>query len=312
MCEGFFFLRTVGDQVSRGPLTLRRILRIVDMSRPAVFVLSAAWSCERLTQVATCEDERLMGSIFDSNYETVSAACDRCGFVSIFSRIDDIGEVMPISGRRVGCSSCSAEFWINGDVVNTAYQFLIDDAREHFAMKRYMPAIASVAQAWEVFFVTCALSTFVYRPFFATDPLDQRVDDLNQLHRDVYAATAKFTWYPMRNLVMNMILEDPRPTTLTEAKTLIARLSAFGNEPSSVTLSATSEAKQREMLLALAGLTVGSLRNNVIHKHAYRPRRAEVEPCLTSEISLLYRVKHHLGVGDFLEHQADAVFEARD
>jgi hypothetical protein len=252
-----------------------------------------------------------MVRIFDSNYETVSASCDRCGSVSIFSRVDDIGEVMPISGKRVSCSSCGAELWINGDTVNTAYQFLIDDAREHFALKRYMPAIASVAQAWEVFFVTCALSTFVYRPFFSTNTCDRRVDDLNQLHRDVYAATAKFTWYPMRNLVMNMILEDPRPMTLAEAQTLIARLPAFGNEPSVAAVSGVSNTKRREILLGLSALTVSSLRNNVIHKRAYRPRRVEVEPCLTSEISLLYRVKHHLGVGDFLEHQADAVFEAR-
>jgi len=252
-----------------------------------------------------------MADIADANYETVAATCDLCAAPCIFSRIDDIGNVMPISGKRVSCFDCGGQFWIKGDTVNTAYQFLIDDAREHFALKRYMPAIASVAQAWEVFFATCALSTFVYRPFFASPPVDQDVDDLNRLYRAVRAATAKFTWFPMRNLAMNMLIRDPRPLTVAEADAAIKELAGFGNKPSRKTVSLLAD-DTRGLADGLANLSVGTLRNDVVHKHAYRPKRSQVEPCLTSEISLLYRVKHHLGVGDFLEHQAGAVYESRN
>gem|GEM_PF-4943560 len=58
----------------------------------------------------------------------------------------------------------------------------------------------------------------------------------------------------------------------------------------------------------LADLTVGRIRNNVVHKQAYRPTRAEVEPCLNGEISILYRTKHRLGVGGLLEHQFNNVY----
>jgi hypothetical protein len=249
-----------------------------------------------------------MADISDPNYETVTAACDKCGALCIFSRIDDIGDIMPIAGRRVTCIECGEEFWITGDTINTAYQFLIDDARDHFRIKRYMPAIASIAQAWEVFFATCALSTYVYRPFFAVAPLDRGVDDVNGLHRELHAAITKFTWFPMRNLVMNMVLRKVWPVTMTEAAVEIAQLSALGNEPSPKTISDVADARDREILEGLASLTVGKLRNNVVHKHAYRPKRSEVQACLTSEVSLLYRVKHRLGVGDLLEHQAEAVY----
>lgn len=252
-----------------------------------------------------------MADISDPNYETVSATCDVCGAACVFSRIDDIGDINPISGKRVSCFSCGGQFWIKGDTVNTAYQFLIDDAREHFALKRYMPAIAGVAQAWEVFFATCALSTFAYRPFFASPGVDQDVDDLNRLYRTVRAATEKFTWFPMRNVAMNMLIHDPRPTTIPEADAAIGQLAAFGNEPSAKAISQLADFGVRDLADRLATLSVGALRNDVVHKHAYRPNRTQVEPCLTSEISLLYRVKHHLGVGDFLEHQAGAVYEAR-
>lgn len=249
-----------------------------------------------------------MAQILDPNYETVGATCDHCQAPCIFSRIDDFGETMPISGRRVVCFRCGKEFWISGDTMNTAYQFLIDDAEDHFRRKRYMPAIASLAQAWEVFFATCALSTYIYRPFFAAAPADRDLDELNRLFRELHDMIKPFTWFPMRNVVLNMLLVEPRPDTMVDAATHMTQLSAFGNEPSPKTIAAVLDTRKREALEGLTGLTVGRLRNNVVHKHAYRPTRAEVEPCLTSEISILYRVKGRLGVGDFLEHQWDAVY----
>jgi hypothetical protein len=157
------------------------------------------------------------------------------------------------------------------------------------------------------------LSTYVYRPFFAAPPHDQDVDDLNRLHRDVRCATAKFTFFPMRNVVMNMLIEDPWPSTLEEASQAIVQIAALGGgEPASATIADVPDARTRELLDGLIGLSVGRLRNDVVHKHAYRPKRSQVEPCLTAEISLLYRVKHHLAVGDFLEHQAGAVYDGRE
>lgn len=249
-----------------------------------------------------------MSDILDPNYETVSAKCEHCQSLCIFSRIDDLRETMPISGRRVGCPHCDKQFWINGDTINSAYQFLVDDAKDHFRIKRYMPAIASLAQAWEVFFAACTLSTYVYRPFFSAAAVDRDVDELNRLYRELHEAIKSFTWFPMRNLVLNMLLVEPHPATIVDATAHIAQLSAFANEPSPRAISAVADTRKRETLEGLAALTVGRLRNNVVHKHAYRPTRAEVEPCLTSEISILYRVKHRLGVGDFLEHQFDTVY----
>lgn len=249
-----------------------------------------------------------MPDILDANYETVSAKCDHCQALCIFSRIDDFGETMPISGRGVRCFECGQEFRITCDTVNSPYAFLIDDAKEHFRLKRYMPAIASLAQAWEVFFAACAVSTYVYWPFFASPPVDRDIDELNRLHRELYDAIQSFTWFPMRNLVLNMLLTEPRPATVAEAATHIAQLRSFGNQPSPKVLASIGAARKRETLEALAELTVGRIRNNVVHKHAYRPTRAEVEPCLTGEISILYRIEHRLGVGDLLDHQSNNVY----
>jgi hypothetical protein len=252
-----------------------------------------------------------MADIRDPNYETVTATCDLCGANCVFSRIDDLREVMPIAGRRVVCPACHQEFWIKGDRINTAYQFLLDDAKEHFDAKRYMPAIASLGQAWEVFFATCALSTYVYRPFFKSQSHYRSADKLNALSRKLRAAITRFTWFPLRNLVINIAVRGIQPLDIQSAEEEIARITAegFGNDVSAETISGARNQRRREAAEALFTLTVGNLRNHVVHMRAYRPRRHEVEPCLESELSVLYRVKHRLGVGDFLEHQANAVYQ---
>jgi hypothetical protein len=251
-----------------------------------------------------------MANIREPNYETVTATCDVCGADCVLSRIDDLREIMPIAGRHVVCPACGQDFWIKGDRLNTAYQFLLDDATEHFQAKRYMPAIASLGQAWEVFFATCALSTYVYRPFFKSERSYRSASELNALTQTLHGAITRFTWFPLRNLVINIAVRNVRPASVEEAEKEIARISAegFGNDVSVETIAAASE-RQREVAESLLTLTVGGLRNRVVHMRAYRPRRHEVEPCLEAELSVLYRVKHRLGIGDFLEHQADAVYE---
>ena len=65
-----------------------------------------------------------------------------------------------------------------------------------------------------------------------------------------------------------------------------------------------SASVMRDVLLRLQDLTIGELRNKVVHKDAYRPRRSEVENCRTEEIELLYDVKHSLDIRTFEEWQA--------
>src|SRR5207248_3073998 len=161
---------------------------------------------------------------------------------------------------------------------------LIDDAKAHFKIKRNMPAIASLAQAWEVFFGACALSVYVYRPFFAADPHEREIGQLNDLHRRLHAAVKSFAWFSMRILVANLIIAGIRPATVAESISGIATLPSLSNEPSSSSIAGISDLRTRETVEGLMTLTVGRLRNNVVHKHAYRPKSAEVEPCLASEI----------------------------
>lgn len=249
-----------------------------------------------------------MVDILHPNYETVTAICEHCGTTCVFSRVDDLKTVDRVSGERVKCLACTREFWITCDVIISPYQFLIDDARDQVKIKRYMPAIASLTQAWEVFFAEFAWGKYLYAPFFATDRCHRDIKDLNDLSNRLADVTEKFTFFPMRNLLLNTVARGITPRTVPEAATAIERIKAegLGNDPSPALIAQVSDSKTREVLEQTLQVTVGRLRNDVIHKHAYRPRRTELEPCVTEEIDVLYRLKRRLDVKKFMEHQMGA------
>jgi hypothetical protein len=251
-----------------------------------------------------------MADIRNPNYETVTAVCDSCGAECTFHRLDDLRENMPIAGKMVRCTSCGAEFWIKGDRVSSPYQFLFDDARRHFEAKQYIPAVATLGTAWEAFFRACAVSTFVYRPFFASEHL-RFAEKLNRLSEALRTEIRKFTFFPLRNLVINIAVRGIRPVDTNTAESEIARIRSekWGDNPPAAAIAAAPTLRLREAAEGLLGLTVGELRNRVVHSGSFRPSRDQVEPCVESELSVLYRVKHRLGVGDWLEHQAGLVYE---
>ena len=247
-----------------------------------------------------------MAQIQGHDYETVTAWCDHCGSPCIFNRIDDIGEPGPYMGRYVTCSECREQFWIYGDIINPAYELFIFGADEPFRAKRYMLCVTTLAQAWEMFFATSIFSNYLYRPFFANGGAWGAPEQVNWLSLQLDDAIRNHTFFPLRNVLMNTAVRSVHPQTLDESEMAIPRIEDenFGQDVANARIAAFPDPQVRDVLLRLQDLTIGELRNKVVHKDAYRPRRSEVENCRTEEIELLYDVKHSLDIRTFEEWQA--------
>src|SRR5215217_2798589 len=115
-------------------------------------------------------------------------------------------------------------------------------------------------------------------------------------------AIRNFTFDPLRNVLVNTVVEGVRPRTLEESEVAIARIRGedFGERPAKERVDAFADSSVRAVLLQLRGLRIGELRNRVIREDAYRPHRAEVEEC-AEEIRVLYRAKGRLSVRTFNE-----------
>jgi hypothetical protein len=240
------------------------------------------------------------------DYETVTAQCDNCGFLCIFNRIDDIGDPGPYMGRDVTCSNCREQFRIIGDIINPAYELFIFDAGEHFQSKRYMICAASLAQAWEIFFTTFIFSNYLYRPFFENEDTKRDLEQLNRLSSQLEDAIRNHTFFPLRNVLMNTVVRRVHPQTLDESRKAIPRIvkENFGQDVPMAQITAFPDPKARDLLLRLLNLTIGDLRNKVVHRRAYRPRRAEVKKCYDEELDLLNNVKRAFDVRTFEDWRA--------
>jgi hypothetical protein len=244
-----------------------------------------------------------MGEIQNPDYETVTTTCEHCGSRRVYNRIDDIGEPGPYAGRYVECLECREQFWIFGDIINPAYELLVFSARERFGTKRYMQCVALLAQAWEMFFSLFAYSNYLYRPYYVDPDPDYSDEHFDRLSGQLHDATQQCTYYPLRNILTNTVLEGVHPQMLQESEAAISRIEAenFGSDPRRADIEEFPDEETRNLLKHLQELKIAGLRNDVVHQRAYRPRRADVEECLEEETDLLYRAKWSLPVYTFDE-----------
>jgi hypothetical protein len=96
------------------------------------------------------------------------------------------------------------------------------------------------------------------------------------------------------------------PRTLDDSEGPIARITdeKFGQDPPLADVEGFSDSAVREVLLQLLELQIGKLRNQVVHRRAYRPNRAEIEKCRDDEIKVLYDAKRLLRIRSFEQWRA--------
>ncbi len=249
-----------------------------------------------------------MAQISRSDYETLTVECEHCGTECVFNRREDFSDVGPFDGKNVVCPACNAGFRMVGDTINPPYEMFTFAAEERFQAKHYMQAVANMAQAWELFFATFAFAQYIYRPFFAVNRPGRDTQQLNALLLRLSAKIDSFTFFPLRNLLINTIAGGVSPGDLAEAAIAIDNISpGMGNDPPQAVRSSVANPTIRQLLEDLCGLTVGHLRNKVLHHSAYRPLRSEAERCVDNELEVMYRAKRVFRIGTFEEFQAGAV-----
>jgi len=229
-----------------------------------------------------------------TSYENFVAVCPECGKDSIFNRASDLHTFEPIAGREVACLSgyCRKPFRIINDSVNNAHEMLIFDCYELIERKHYMNCILSLAQAYEVFFSFFFRVELLYKPF-RSDP-DQDIAVLNHLSNELQRKIKKYTFVPMRALFLAHIVAGHSPKTLAEASAEVSALSKPSKDAEDATIESLGDAKLVSLLKDLKHTNIHTLRNQVVHKRAYRPTREEVEAALEETRSILFPLSNRL------------------
>ena len=233
-----------------------------------------------------------------TSYENIAACCPWCGKESVFNRATDLKDVAPIAFRTVACRnpSCGKAFNINGDSVNSAHEMLVFDCHELLEAKHYMSCVLTLAQAFEVFFGLFLRVRFLYRPFAIGDHRD--IEYMNRLSEQLARRVERHGFSHMRALFLTQLVHGTPPANLTEAEAAIAALPDLPGDPSDAELDVLEDAHLASLLKAVKGTTIGTLRNRVVHKHAYRPTLDEVEKALEEARALLFTLGAELDLVD--------------
>lgn len=136
----------------------------------------------------------------------------------------------------------------------------------------------------------------LYKPF-AADP-HQGLAELNRLSMKLGEKTKKYTFKPMQALFLQQITAQRSPANLGEASEIIDAFQDSPKIPEDNAIEALSDTKLVPLLKALNATAIHSLRNSVVHKHAYRPTRDQVETALKEARSILFPLTSRLGLHD--------------
>jgi len=213
-----------------------------------------------------------------AEYERLIVPCHECGRTNIISRSSDLSDTGFAIGKELPCQNphCEANVRVSLEAADPDYQLMIWEATRLRGEKRYMLAVAALAQAFEMFF---ALAVEVMLIHHVANFGNATEDELTKLAGDVYEATERFTYWKMRNLFISVAVR-PRPSSVSEAAQIIGNISALAKERSDTELSSSGDPRLTELLFRLMALTIGNLRNRVVHKIAYRPRVQELNESL--------------------------------
>ena len=227
-----------------------------------------------------------------ATYENFTAVCPLCRATNIFNRASDLKTFKPIGFRTVSCQVCGGSFNINNDSANAAHEMLLFDCFEFMNRKRYIHCVLSVAQAYEVFFNHFLRVQLVYRAFAREGSSDH--SHLNRVLTRLYERTKRLTFEPMRRLVLRLLVDNEAPGSLAQSEAIIAN---FPKKPPIVPeqdLRSVGDMPLRELLLRLHATEINKLRNQVIHKQAYRPTLQEAKRVHEEATEILHGLTGHL------------------
>lgn len=227
--------------------------------------------------------ERLEAEI-DPSYERVIAKCKRCGHRNIFSRVDDLKTYEPVGGMEISCLNpdCGFPLWITGDIVNCAYEMLLIDCSDLMKQKHYIYCILNISQAYEMFFSQYIRYTLLYVPYAN----DRNLARFRELYGRLGTKLGDFTFAGLRNTFLKWAATGLSIRSYSLAERQIDVLSPKEDTPSDSLIEGCSRPELANLLAAVKCVKVHEIRNDVVHHAGYRPRRIQVESCLSEAWTL--------------------------
>lgn len=207
--------------------------------------------------------------IDQGDYENIYVECP-VGHPNIYNRVTDLRTTDPIpSMQGLTCEheGCGVAFDISGDrVVRIKYRWFLDIKDTAFKQKRYRDCVWAICQAAESFFYQAIVNKEIDRnPVYRDSTGSMDLQRSNQA-RSNHKIPVKGEQKPMR-----VVTYGPLMTYFTEIYKTDCLNSPYD------TSRKMKQDKRQWAFDVIERSDIGTMRNQVVHKYAYRPTRSEVE-----------------------------------
>ena len=186
---------------------------------------------------------------------------------------------MPISSKEIKCKNCNMEFYITGDLVPTEkYKWFLYDLHFIRQYKKYGIYILALCQSCELFMHQAIINKLIdknpdYRDekgFFYC-----RVGFKEQEYKQVYERFGNKT---VTDITNRRIIDNTKYKECTFKKLPTLFLYVFREERENElpTIKNLREDKRYESFYVLQKTDINKMRNNIVHKYAYRPSYSDI------------------------------------
>ncbi|WP_103667740.1 hypothetical protein [Pseudanabaena sp. BC1403] len=216
------------------------------------------------------------------DYENFAAVCPTCKQWNIYNRITDLKTIDPICFKTVQCIYCEQLFNINYDQIGEPYEYLILGIRQLLKQKQYMYCILNLAQAIECFLNHSIWIKLLYHPY---KNKFLREEDFDVVYAEIGKKMERLTFKPLIDMFFWLYLNDRKFTSKNEILAFLntevkeKKFKNYADNLKDIDIINSSGAETADLLIRLKKMKVSSLRNQVVHKYAYRPSLDEVMEC---------------------------------
>lgn len=127
---------------------------------------------------------------------------------------------------------------------------------------------------------------------------NRKSTELNRVADDLRCRIKRHTFASLRALFLQHIVARHAPQSLAEAARIVTDFPSRPGDPSDADIESLRDQKLVLLLEALKTTTIHKLRNDVVHKWAYRPTRQEVAYAIDETRSILFLLATYFNLHD--------------
>jgi len=245
-----------------------------------------------------------VSEISKATYENIVVVCPNCKFESILNRISDLNDIMPIACKEIECENCKKVFRITGDLGPTEkYKWFLYDLHFLRQYKKYGIYILALCQCCELFMHQAIINKLIdkntdYRDeggfFCCKGRFGMREHDYEQVYEEFSNKTVSD--------ITNRCLRDNtkyKECTFQKLRTLFLYVFKDEMESELPTIKNLKKDKICESFHTLQNTDINVMRNDIVHKYAYRPSYTDIRR-YDSLIDCIFWLGTYLDVKDSL------------